>query len=185
MKKKNKSSKPSKKSNKTKPAKPVKPHSGQSGPKIDLLPFEKMNANEKLVYHALSRNKELTLEELAKKCFGSKPAKKANSWARNSLRRLVRSGMVKKADRGTYRVGTKKLQHVKLEEKKPAKSKSKPKSKPKSKLKSKAVKAKSKPASKPAKKKPAKKPAKKKPEAKAKTNGVASQPVAQAAGESA
>jgi predicted transcriptional regulator len=103
--------------------KPTKARSGQSGPKIDVLPWEKMNEKERLVFKTLARSKELTLEALAEKCFTKKGARKANSWARNSLRRLVRAGLVKRVDEGTYRLGSKKLQHVKLDAKKAARKK--------------------------------------------------------------
>lgn len=151
-----------KKATKKKNAKPI---SGQSGPKIQLLPLEKMNDKERAVYQAVARNKKISLEDIAAKCFANK-GKKSNSWARNSLRRLVRAGLVKKIGRGEYAIG-KQAVHAKAE---PAKKTSK--SKTKTAKKTKKTKAKAAP------KKATKKPTAKK-KAKAKPNGmIASAPSA-------
>lgn len=78
-----------------------KPHSGQSGEKISyLVPSPK----EHKVAEYLRAVKKTTIKVLADKVFASKPDKKANSWVRNCLRRLVRSGWVAKVGRGEYEI---------------------------------------------------------------------------------
>jgi len=96
-----------------KPAK-KKPVTGQSGPLVEV-PYGKLNDKEQQVVKLLNgkgkgaRNP-LTIAELAGKCF-SKKAKvsaknddQANSWTRNSLRRLVCAGWVEKVERGSYKI---------------------------------------------------------------------------------
>ena len=83
----------------------VAPKSGQSGPPLDLPPA-KLNEKEKVVTATLLKldgDSSMSLAELAEKCFPDGD-KKANSWVRNSLRRLVRAGYVAKIDRGTYQM---------------------------------------------------------------------------------
>ena len=83
----------------------VAPKSGQSGPPLDLPP-SKLNEKEKVVTATLLKldgDSSMSLAELAEKCFPDGD-KKANSWVRNSLRRLVRAGYVAKIDRGTYQM---------------------------------------------------------------------------------
>lgn len=69
------------------------------------------NHNEKKVLEALKRAKgPLHLSDLAKRAFGKRrlSKEKANSWARNSIRRAVKFRQVKQTERGTYTfVGTK------------------------------------------------------------------------------
>lgn len=43
-----------------------------------------------------------TLEEIAKRFRRADSAAQANSWARNSVRRPLRMGLLKKVGRGTY-----------------------------------------------------------------------------------
>lgn len=101
-----------------KPAKARKkdPTSGQSGPTIELS-VDGLNAKEAKVFHLLNGEGAgvraiLTIAEIAETCFKSQGKKRSNSWARNSLRRLVQGGLVEKVERGKYRVtdaGRKKL----------------------------------------------------------------------------
>ena len=44
----------------------------------------------------------LHLEELARACFEDVEHIRANSWVRNSLRRLLRDSLVERSDRGAY-----------------------------------------------------------------------------------
>jgi hypothetical protein len=77
------------------------PASGQSGPSLNLKD-KPLNPKEEKVLGALSNGAgQLTLTELGA-LFKGKKKSQANSWARNSLRRLVRGGLVKKVGRGTY-----------------------------------------------------------------------------------
>lgn len=101
----------SKKAKKAKKVKNRRPRSGQSGPRIELA-REKMNPKELRVLTVLNgggkgERKATELSALANKCFASKGKKKANSWVRNSLRRLVRGGWVEKSDSGTYKISEK------------------------------------------------------------------------------
>ena len=92
------------------------PTSGQSGPPIELS-VEGLNTKEAKIFSALNGSGSgvrtiMTITELATECFKSRGKKQANSWTRNSLRRLVQSGLVEKVERGKYRVsdaGRKKL----------------------------------------------------------------------------
>lgn len=94
----------------------TKPSSGQSGPAMDL-PFEKISDKERKVLDFLNGSGSgqrpiMTITQMAEGCFKSLGAKKSNSWVRNCLRRLVRSGNVEKVERGQYRIsdaGRKKL----------------------------------------------------------------------------
>lgn len=79
------------------------PHSGQSGPVIEDLPFEKLNDKEKKVMDVLSEATTMSIADIAGAAFKSKPKAQANSWVRNSLRRLVRGSFVEKTDRGEYK----------------------------------------------------------------------------------
>lgn len=83
------------------------PKSGQSGPQISNMKFEKLNSNEQKVLRmmAASDAKTLRIVEISGATFERKEGpEKANSWVRNALRRLVRAGFVGKAERGTYKV---------------------------------------------------------------------------------
>lgn len=85
-----------------------KPSSGQSGPTVDLNK-KKINPKEQKILAALNHGKgPQKIAELAAEAFGNKPSQaKANSWVRNSLRRLVRGGLVEQAARGTYKLTAK------------------------------------------------------------------------------
>lgn len=85
----------------------TKPTTGQSGPKIKHLSFDDLNRKEKLVVGCfeLSGTREVrTIKDLAEEAFRSQTVKKANSWTRNSLRRLVRAGWLDKTEPGSYRL---------------------------------------------------------------------------------
>ena len=84
-------------------AKKAEPTSGQSGPVIENLTAEDLNPNEvKVMKLAMKGEGPKTIVELAK-AFTGKNKKTANSWTRNSLRRLVRGGFLAKVERGAYR----------------------------------------------------------------------------------
>lgn len=92
------------------------PTSGQSAPPVELS-VDALNAKELKVLVTLNGlgggiRPVLTITTLAETCFKSQGKKKGNSWTRNSLRRLVQSGLVEKVERGKYRIslgGRKKL----------------------------------------------------------------------------
>lgn len=72
---------------------------GQRGPKIKEDDFEP-NDNESAVLSAVRRAGKIVLSDLAERAFPKN--KKANSWTRNALRRLIRARVVKKVGRGEY-----------------------------------------------------------------------------------
>lgn len=95
------------KAKKAKAAKAKKPVSGQSGPAIESLPWSALNKKEKRVVGCFELEGEgeiRTIESLAKEAFPHQPAKKANSWVRNSLRRPVRANWLEKVKPGEYRL---------------------------------------------------------------------------------
>lgn len=73
--------------------------SGQSGPKVKIT---KVNAKEAKVIAQLNHDSDPQKITDIAKCFKGKVKSQANSWVRNSLRRLVRGGLVKQVSRGTY-----------------------------------------------------------------------------------
>jgi hypothetical protein len=80
------------------------PTSGQSGPPLNLVKA-KLNSKEEKVVAVLSADANpVPLNGLAALAFGSEKVGTANSWVRNSLRRLVRAGWVTKVGKGTYRL---------------------------------------------------------------------------------
>lgn len=80
------------------------PTSGQSGPPLDLSK-DKLNDKETKVVAVLQDDANpVAINALATTCFSEKSAKVANSWVRNSLRRLVRGKWVEKIGKGTYRL---------------------------------------------------------------------------------
>lgn len=79
-----------------------KPSSGQCGPALKLEAGE-LNSKEKRVLATLvAANKPMKLAEIAEVSFKSQGPIKSNSWTRNSMRRLVRSGLIRKTGTGTY-----------------------------------------------------------------------------------
>ncbi len=71
---------------------------GQSGPALEL-DYKRLNANEQAVLQVLDgkgygRPRHWRLADLAAAAFGHLPSAQGNSWTRNSLRRLVRAGLV-------------------------------------------------------------------------------------------
>jgi len=87
------------------PAAP-KRHYGQSAGPIEVA-YTDLNKNEKKVlgcFEAKGHRKAHHLKELAAAAFPSKKAVQANSWVRNSMRRLVRGGLVENLSLGQYRV---------------------------------------------------------------------------------
>lgn len=83
---------------------------GQNGPK-GVFPWKVLNQKEKAVLRALNgtgkgRRKIMSLEDLAEECFMSeaRDPEQANSWVRNSLRRLVRGEWVENMNPGVYRI---------------------------------------------------------------------------------
>ena len=85
----------------------AKVSSGQGGPALKLEAGE-LNAKERKVMGTMvSASKPLKLSEIAEATFKSLGPIKGNSWTRNSMRRLVRSGLVRKSATGTYVVTAK------------------------------------------------------------------------------
>lgn len=93
-----------------------KPSTGQSAEEFQL-PYGNLNPKEKKVIDFLDNTghgtREIkTIDEIAEECFHGKSdsknvtssGKRANSWARNSLRDLVPGGFAEKVDRGQYRI---------------------------------------------------------------------------------
>lgn len=93
-----------------------KPSTGQSAEEFQL-PYGNLNPKEKKVIDFLDHTghgtREIkTIDEIAEECFHGKSdsknvtssGKRANSWARNSLRDLVPGGFAEKVDRGQYRI---------------------------------------------------------------------------------
>ena len=86
-----------------------KPTTGQSGPEIEVK-TEDLNAKESKVLDLLNGKGEgpretISIPELTKVFKNTADTKaQANSWVRNSLRRLVTSGLVEKLERGSYRI---------------------------------------------------------------------------------
>lgn len=70
------------------------------------LAVSDLNANETKVLMALGTfDGAATIAELAEAAFKNRPTKaKANSWVRNSLRRLLRENMIEHAGKGTYAI---------------------------------------------------------------------------------
>jgi predicted transcriptional regulator len=73
-----------------------------------LLPEESadaagLNAKERAVLALLRRrHTQMHLEEIGATCFRDQPPEKANSWARNSLRKLVANNLVRRTGAGIY-----------------------------------------------------------------------------------
>lgn len=73
-------------------------------PEVTALPDTTLNDKERSVLQVLLENERaMRLDELAGAAFGTVSGERANSWVRNSLRRLVRDGKVERVDRGAYR----------------------------------------------------------------------------------
>lgn len=86
-------------------ARMVAPNSSRKRVRGQPTNVSELNAKEAAVLRALKvTSTNLTLEQLASAAFPSKTASKANSWARNSLRRPLRLGLVAKVGRGTYKL---------------------------------------------------------------------------------
>ncbi len=86
----------------------IQPTSGQSGPKLELE-ISDLNPKERKLLLVLNgegsgKRPDLSIVDLAEACWKHKSKAHANSWTRNSLRRLVRSGMIDKQERGLYRI---------------------------------------------------------------------------------
>lgn len=75
---------------------------GQSGEYINLT-IDKLNDNEGKVYdYILKQGGPAYLSDIWSNVFSGVDSKKANSWTRNALRRLVRSKFVNKIEKGVY-----------------------------------------------------------------------------------
>lgn len=80
------------------------PSSGQSGPSVDLV-RARLNDKEVRVVTVLAGDlNPVPINALATNCFADQAVGTANSWVRNSLRRLVRGRWVEKVGKGTYRL---------------------------------------------------------------------------------
>lgn len=92
------------------PEDPLKPTTGQSGPALDLRVSD-LNEKEVMVLRFLdgkdSKFRPYWLEEIAVGCWKKELLKTANSWTRNSLRRLVRADFVTRVERGAYQISPK------------------------------------------------------------------------------
>ncbi len=65
-----------------------------------------LNEKEAAVISLLRRRRAaLHLEEIGAACFQDEGSDKANSWARNSMRKLLSMGLVRRVGRGIYAVG--------------------------------------------------------------------------------
>lgn len=86
------------------------PTTGQSGPPVDFGK-KSLNQKETKVLSALNHGSgPRKISEIAD-IWKSQGLAKANSWVRNSLRRLVRGGLVEQTERGTYRLTAKGKKH--------------------------------------------------------------------------
>lgn len=85
-----------------------KPTTGQSGPSIEDLGYEDLNAKEVKLIQALGDHvkQPMTIVELGAVCFTGRSKFQQNSWTRNSLRRLICGGLVDKLSRGVYKLST-------------------------------------------------------------------------------
>lgn len=96
---------------KTHSKQPTRSPQGQDGPPPDLE-SRPLNAKEKSLLFALDLMPDhlpMTLHELADVFSRSNPKKRRYSWARNSVRRLVRAKLVRRVDDGTYSRTTKEV----------------------------------------------------------------------------
>ena len=84
-----------------------KASSGQCGPTLKLEAGELNGKERKVLGTLVSASKPMKLSEIAEATFKSLGPIKGNSWTRNSMRRLVRSGLVRKSATGTYSVTAK------------------------------------------------------------------------------
>lgn len=85
--------------------------SGQSGPTIKGLKIEDLNKKERLLlgcFELKGEREVRSIDALGAEAFKSQTVKRQNSWARNSLRRLVRSdpAWLEKTEPGQYRLTT-------------------------------------------------------------------------------
>jgi hypothetical protein len=80
------------------------PTSGQSGPPLELAKAKLNDKEEKVVTVLLADVNPVPINALATNCFSDQTSSTANSWVRNSLRRLVRAKWVEKVGKGTYRL---------------------------------------------------------------------------------
>jgi hypothetical protein len=86
------------------PAKTVEYHGGQNGTELTLK-ADDLNPNEKKVIGAFNKDgvrESKTLAAIAASAYPTRKRAQANSWVRNSLRRLVRAKLVERTARGTY-----------------------------------------------------------------------------------
>ena len=76
---------------------------------VDAVDFEALNPKERILLASFQYAKvPATIAELASLCdyetHGARSASMANSWTRNSLRRLLREGYIERVARGTYQL---------------------------------------------------------------------------------
>jgi hypothetical protein len=84
---------------------------GQNGPSVKLA-LTDLNDKEKKILKSLAGITEQQIEpkpitEIASVAFPDADSIRANSWTRNSLRRLIRGKLVDKVERGMYRISQK------------------------------------------------------------------------------
>lgn len=90
---------------------------GQNGPKLIDFPYSKLNRNEaKLMcsFDPYGIREVFSISDLADKSFPDTSSDKANSYVRNSLRRLVRGDWIEKIGRGEFRIGMYGIQQMRL-----------------------------------------------------------------------
>ena len=80
------------------------PTSGQSGPPLELVKGKLNKKEDRVVSVLLEDANPVPINALATNCFSDQTSSMANSWVRNSLRRLVRAKWVEKVGKGTYRL---------------------------------------------------------------------------------
>jgi hypothetical protein len=80
------------------------PSSGQSGPALKLKGADVNKTERKVlgVFAGKGRPSAKTIGQMAEGAFPTLKVAQANSWTRNSLRRLVRAGFLTKLERGRY-----------------------------------------------------------------------------------
>ena len=96
------------------------PISGQSAPSREI-PFENLSPRELKLLTTLNgtgtgARKTFAISVLAMECFGGEAdsEQQANSWTRNTLRRLFIGGWVDKLARGQYKISVKTRKKIKI-----------------------------------------------------------------------
>ena len=75
-------------------------------------PFALNDKEDRVMKVLVEQARPMGLGDLAHECFGGEDEERANSWVRNSLRRLLREGWVARATRGAYRATESGIEHL-------------------------------------------------------------------------